>query len=260
MLRSYFGFIIFIGLLSGENVFAQTDYLVTAKGDTLKGQIGFQMLGKVEQAIIKANKRKTISAIQTREVFLKNTRYKPVQFDGLVRFMKVLSEGYVSKLAFQLEGAHSYDGILLKKRDGEMLEVPSLGFKKLMSNFFDDYELLSKQIEDGELGRGDLDKIITNYNQFISGRTTTVQVQNQPQPEISQNQKTNLELLYELKSDVEKADFQAKQDVLGMIADVEGKIKDNKTLPNYLIQSLKTSLTDQPALLEKFEKFLGSLN
>jgi hypothetical protein len=56
-------------LLSATAVHAQ-NYLVTNKGDTLKGSITLQLNGKIETAVVKGEKRASISAINTRVVSL----------------------------------------------------------------------------------------------------------------------------------------------------------------------------------------------
>jgi hypothetical protein len=242
-------------LLQSATLFGQADYLIVTKGDTLRGQIVFQQTGQVEQATIKGDKRETFSAIYVREVFLKSIRYKPVQYDGVVRFMRILNDGYLSLLAFQPKGLMNYDGRLLQKRDGRVLEVPTLSFKKLMSNFLKDHSVLAEQISNGTLGRGDLDSIIMNYNAFIAGQSRTTQsTQTTDSKAISK-----LDLLLSLKLEVEKTEFDSKPDAQDMIADAEEKIKSNKPLPNYLVKALKNSLDYRPNLAAKLEDLLKSL-
>ncbi len=234
---------------------AQPDYLVNTRGDTLRGQISLQKIAKVDQAVVKGVKKEAVSAIQVREVWLKGVRYKPVQYTGTISFMQILSEGYLSLLGFQQPGLMSYDGRLLHKRDGAMLEVPTLGFKKQMANFLKEDEGLAKQIQDGTLDRKELDKIIAEYNSFISGRTITAQVQTK----IDQKQKSKLELLSDLKTELGKIELDSKADVLDMIADVEEKIKSNKPVPAYLINALKSSLESKSDLKIKLNEFIGAL-
>ena len=144
------------------------DFLITTKGDSIKGTINFQLIGKIEIANIKASKREIVSAINTREVFLKGKRFKPVQFNGSILFMQILTEGYLSLLAFQPPNIMTYDGRLLQKKDGQLLEVPGIGFKKSMAKFFSDCPDLANKINAGEFGSKDLTEIINQYNILIS--------------------------------------------------------------------------------------------
>ena len=234
---------------------AQADYLVNTRGDTLKGQISFQLVGNLEQALVKGVKRETFSAVVVREVFLKGNRYKPVQYAGTIKFMQIISDGYLSLLAFQPQGIMNYDGRLLQKRDGSVLEVPSLGFKKQMSSFLKDHDPLAKKITDGTLDRKDLDKIISEYNQFIAGKTNAVAVQSK----IEMKQKSKLELLNDLKTEIDITALESKADVMDMLADVEEKIKGNKPLPNYLVQALKGRISNQALVQSKFEILMEAL-
>ena len=244
-----FSFILPLGLI------AQRDYLVTVKGDTVTGQISLQQFGTVEQALVKRDKREIFSAINVREVFLKGIRYKPLQYAGVIKFMQILSDGYLSLLAFQPQGIMNYDGRLLQMRDGRMLELPTLGFKKQMSNFLKDNESLVTKIQDGTLDRKDLDKIIAEYN----GAITAKKVSNEVQSQITMKQKSSLELLTDLKTEIEKSDLVSRLDVLDMMADLEEKIKSNKTVPAYLLKGIKSSLETKPGLLAKFDELIKVL-
>ena len=93
---------------------AQSDYLVNTRGDTLKGTIRFQMVGNLEQASVKGLKKETYVATAVRRVYLKGIHYKPVQFSGTIKFMQIISDGYLSLLAFQPQGVMNYDGRLLQ--------------------------------------------------------------------------------------------------------------------------------------------------
>src|SRR5688572_5850376 len=107
-------------LLSATAVHAQ-NYLVTNKGDTLKGSITLQLNGKIETAVVKGEKRASISAINTRVVSLEGKIYKPVQFNNNIQFMQVLVDGYLSLYGFQQPNIMAYDGRLLRKRDGKQM-------------------------------------------------------------------------------------------------------------------------------------------
>lgn len=232
---------------------AQSDYLINTKGDTLRGKISFSHVGKIEQAVVKGTKKTSVAGTSVREIFLKGVYYKPVQFAGAIKFMQIITEGYLSLLAFQPEGLMNYDGRLLQKKDGAIMEVPSLGFKKQMSNFLKDNDPLAIKIQNGTLGRGDLDAIISEYNSFISGKTATSKTQNQ----LITKQKSKLDLVADLKSEIEKSGMEGKQNALDMMVDVEGKIKSNSEIPTYLTNGLKEILKGNTDLLSKLETLLA---
>jgi hypothetical protein len=242
-------------LLLQINTSAQVDYLVNTKGDTVKGAIRLQMVGNIEQANVKGLKRESFQALNIREVFLKGVHYKPVQHAGTIKLMQIITDGYLSLLAFQPQGILNYDGRLLQKRDGSVLEVPSLGFKKQMAAFLQDNEKLSGEIKNGDLDRGDLSKIISSYNDYIIGKTKTQETLSK----IAVTQKSKLELLNDFRMDIEKTELEAKQDLLDMVVEVEGKVKDNKPLPNYLTQGLSDRLANQAELKKKLEVLLEGL-
>jgi hypothetical protein len=241
-------------LFAPSILFSQSDYVINTKGDTIRGKISFSQYGKIDQAVVKGNQKATVPGTSIREIFLKDVRYKPVQFAGAIKFMQIKTEGYLSLLAFQPEGLMNYDGRLLQKKDGAILEVPSLGFKKQMSAFLKDHEKLEAQIKDGTLGRNDLDKIISEYNSFIIGKTTSAMTQNQ----LITKQKSKLDLLADLKNEIGSKEMGSKQTALDMLADIEGKIKSNSDIPSYLTNGLKEILKGNSDLLDKLETLLNA--
>jgi hypothetical protein len=245
--------LLFSLLFSAHALIAQ-DYLITTKGDTLKGSIVFQLNGKIESATVKGQKRETISAIGVREVKMKSRRFKPVQFNGSVLFMEILTEGYLSLLAFQPPNLLSYEGRLLQKRDGKILEVPTLAFKRQMVAYLSDYPKLSKMIQADELDRKDLNEIIKQYNDFILGATENQNAQ----VKIESNQRSVLESIELLKSEIEKSDLPLKQDALDILADWAEKIKNKKTAMPYMIKSLNAALEPRNDLLEKLNAITGN--
>jgi hypothetical protein len=236
--------------------FSQKDYLVTIKGDTIRGKISLLQIGKVEQVSVKGEKRETFTPMQVRELLIDDVKYKPVQFSGAIQFMQIINEGYLSLLAFKPPGTMMYDGRLLKASDGRMQEVPTIGFKKHIAKLVSDDVGLAAKIEKGELGRKDLDKIISEYNAFISGNTETSMSQSQ----MSGKQKTKLEVLAGLKDDVEKSPLSNRQELMDMLADMESKIQTEKPIPSYLLKNIRTGLESSPDLILKWtelEKMLS---
>lgn len=242
-------FVILFFILLGTSAFSQ-DYLITHRGDTLKGSITFQAMGKIEMATVKGKTRETISAINTREAVKKGKRFKPVQFNGEIVFMEILTDGYVSLLAFKPPNVMAYDGRLLQKRDGRVTEVPALGFKKILSNFFSDYPDLVDKIKTGDYSQKDLSEIINSYNSFISDKTIATQAQDQ----LESTQQSKLELINSLRSEIEKSELPEKQDAIDMLNELMDKIKANKPILPYMIKSLSSALESRKDLIDMLKE------
>lgn len=239
--------------LFGFSAIAQNDYAVTTKGDTLYGKIVFQQLGKVEQVQVKGEKkRQTISAIQVRMVKVGEKVYLPVQYAEGVQMMEVVKDGYLSLLAFQPQGNMNYDGRLLKLRTGAVLEVPTIGFKKRVSEFLSDDVDLATRIKDGNLDRKDLDSIIVEYNIFIDKNTKASNLQTET--EIKQAPK--LEVLNTLINSIKGSSLDSKTETLEMLTELKEKISDGKAIPLYLSNALKENLKSEQDWIRKLESVL----
>ena len=247
--------IVFVVFLISLSATAQEDYAVTQRGDTLRGRVNFQQVGKIEQVSVKGETKHNLSSIQVRMASLKGKIYKPVQFSASVQMMEVMIDGYLSLMAFRPPNLMSYDGRLLLLRDGRALEVPSLGFKKYVSKFLSDDPELAEKIDHGDLDRKDLDKIVADFNSFVGKKTQILR----ERTEVVENQKSKLEMIDELRVEIEKSDIDAKKDLLDMLVEMKDKIANQKSVPAYLSNALKENLKAKPALLEKFEKLLSDL-
>jgi hypothetical protein len=236
------------------------DYILTSKGDSLAGEVKpftFSADKKV-QVISQDKKKSTFSIFQVREFVLKGEHYEPVKFNGTYAFMKLLSKGYLSLYAFQLENQLSYEGRYLLKRDGKGLEVPNLSFKKLMAKFLEDCSVVSKKIGSGEYGKQQLETIVAEYNTCVDERTidhkSIIAVRTE-QSKVS----ASWDVLE--KKVREKPDFAGKNDALEMISDIKLRIARSEKIPNYLVEGLKNSLaaTDlQPQLEQAVEDLKNS--
>ena len=147
------------------------DYAVTVRGDTLRGKVTLLSFEKIDQVQVKNDKKTTLTALQIRAVKFNGNIYRPVTYDSKLRFMKVLRDGYLSVLAYQTTPTNSsYDGILLMKADGAMMENPRLAFRRAMPEFLKD-PVLADSIEAGLLTRNDLMHVVDQYNHHIRVNT-----------------------------------------------------------------------------------------
>lgn len=233
------------------------DYLVTTKGDTLQGEVKPLSYGPEKKVqIITADKKKTTYSIfQTRAFRFKEEMYQPVRGDRGYVFMKLIKPGYLSLYAFQPDNQVSFDGLYLQKKDGSGMEVPNLSFKKQMTRFLAECENVASRIESGELSKKSIDEIVDEYNGCIDKRTSDhgkVLVQQ----EVRSKKIGAWDVLEEkVKA---KDDFEGKSDALEMITDIKNKISRGEKVPNFLLEGLKSSLS-QAGLTAELQQALDDL-
>lgn len=236
------------------------DVLITQKGDTVRGNIkllSFSAEKKV-QVTTTDKKKQVYSIFQVHNFILKSEKYVPVKGPNGYAFMKVIKEGYLSLYAFQLKDQLTYDGTFLKKKDSEGIEVPNLTFRKQMTKYLSDCPEVSAQVDDGKLGKSDLEKIIDAYNNCISQKSNAVA----EKPVIVDTRAQSVAsspwdaLEEKIKS---KPDFEGKTDALDMVGEIKSKLNQNQKIPNFLLDGLKRSLANTD-LTGDFEKAVQSLN
>jgi hypothetical protein len=234
------------------------DIFISSKGDTLKGevkQIAFGPEKKVQ--VITADKTKTVFSIfQTRLFVDKNVTYVPVKGPKGYVFMKLIKPGYLSLLGFQAENQTNYDALFLLKRDGTGQEIPGLTFKKVMTRFLAECPEVVSRIDNGDLGRKDVDQIVDQFNACIEGKTAA---QDKVSAQVQEQSKkiSAWDVLQEkVKS---KQDFEGKQDALEMITDIKGKIQRNEKIPKFLLEGLKSSL-ENASLSGELENAIKEVN
>jgi hypothetical protein len=219
------------------------DFLVTTKGDTIFGEtrpVTFSTEKKVT-IVDKEKKKSTYSMFQIRTYSNRKEIFVPVRTAAGFAFMKVIKPGYLSLLKFQLENQVTYDGQYLLKKDGTGIEVPNLTFKKTLTKFLGDCADVTKRIENGDLGKNDMEDIVDEYNACVSKRT-------EDQRLILSDKKVAEEKISSwdvLESKIKsKDDFKGKTDALDMIAEIKSKITRKEKVPNFMIEGLKSSLSD----------------
>jgi len=221
------------------------DYVVTIKGDTLRGKVKTVMFGPDKKVMVTgADKKKTtVSLFQTKAYSLKGETYHPVKGDKGYTFMKLIKPGYLSLYGFQLENQTSFDGLYLLKKDGHGVEVPNLTFRKTMTKFLSDSPEVTAKIEDGTLGKKELDEIIDSYNNYIESKSKS-------QQQAIAIKKEQLKGAGEWDAFEEKvksqAEFEGKSTALEMIGEIKNKVKNSEKIPNFLSEGLKGLLQNTP--------------
>lgn len=233
------------------------DYVVQLKGDTIRGVakiLSYERLDKVEIRAEGKGKKQLFTALEARTVFYKGETYHTVQLEGVgLKYMKLIKKGYLSYYGFRLPNQVTYDGLYLRKLDGKGMEVPNLTFKKTLSDYLGDCESLKNKLKAGDYSKRDLEKIIDEYNECKEKPQQAA-----PQPLVISNDKTQAidELLKKLNA---SADFATKKDAQDILTDIRNKSSRNESIPNYLLEGLKSNLNGQADLSDDLKKVLELL-
>jgi hypothetical protein len=217
------------------------DYLLTAKGDSLSGDIKPLSFGvdKKVQIAEEGKKKAVYSIFQVKEYRFKGDIFRPVKGPSGYTFMKLVKDGYLSLYFFQAANQATYDGLFLLKRDGSGIEVPNLGFKKAMKKFLDDCNVVANKIDADELNKKDLHAIIDQYNACITNYTSVAEKVVTTKKEVVQKSPAWDTLEEKVKAQPE---FEGKQNALEMIGEIKAKIASGQKIPNFLISGLQSSL------------------
>ena len=246
---------LFILLFASISLAAQTDYAITSKGDTLKGEVKILAYDLNDQVQIHINtKKKVYTSTEILTVFDEGILFKTVKFDGRFKYMQLLKSGFLSLYGFRMPNQTGYDGRYLLMRDGRGLEVPNLTFKKSLSNFLKDCPTVDDRIKSGDLGRKDMDKIIDEFNNCLQFKTEKRNTEIPASTVILDNTKSVDEFIKQVEA---APDFATKKDAIDLLKDLSGKVYRDEIPPNYLLKELRASFKDLPAFAEELEKILA---
>jgi hypothetical protein len=251
-------FFLLITLILMFTVGDAQDFVVTSKGDTVTGQVKPLLHGVDKKVqLVGQDKKKTVYPMfQVRSFRYKDDIYHPVKGPEGYVFMKLIKSGYLSLYHFQLPNQVAFDGMFLLLRDGQGMEVPNLSFKKFMKNFLEDCPEVAGKINDGELGKKELNQIIDEYNLCVQNKTI-----NHNKLIAEQQVQGKVITAWDILEDKVKAepDFEGKSNALEMIADVKGKIAKSEKIPNFLLEGLKSTL-NQDVFKAELENALKETN
>ncbi len=234
------------------------DYLVTNKSDTLRGEIKPMSYDQLDRVQVSVNKKKTIyTGLQIKIFSLKGELYRPIQRDNTIRFMKVIKAGFLSLYAYRMENQNTFDGRFLVRRDGPIIDVPNLNFKKTMVAFLSNCPTVKDKINSGDYGRKNLNEIIDDYNAYMETATKTMKDANAQVMEGNRKSQP----LEDLRNTVEGlTDFTGKKDAIDIVNDMILKTKDGQPIPNYQIEALKGYLHDHETAKDALDRILVTLN
>lgn len=135
------------------------------------------------------------------------------------------------------------------------MEVPNLGFKKMMANYLEECSELSLKIKNGDLGKGSIEEIIDAYNACLS-KDKTAPAQGVISSTESLNKTKQIEAIQTLKNKIKEQTFSSKEDALDILRDIETKVDRYENVSNYLLDGLQSALKDQATLSEDLEKLI----
>ena len=236
--RSFF---LLIALLSYVAGFAQSDYVITTKNDTIRGKVKFLNFGSSKniQVTTAQGKKSTYSIIQIKVAYMGDETYVPVRHERTYELMKVIKAGYLNMYAFQNANQVGWDGRYLLTMDNRGLELPNLGFRKIMIKYLTGCPTLTKRIESNELTKSDIDEIVDQYNACINASSKQA-AQSQEPVVVKKTTWDNLE-----NTVAQLEDFGSKNNCLDMIKDIKSKINRKEAIPEYILDALTNALKDQ---------------
>jgi hypothetical protein len=248
-------------LIFGFLVVRADDFAVTAANDTLRGKVSIQTYGNIDhvQVISSDKKKKTLTAIQVRAVSLAGQIYHPVRTDYGYRMMKLVTPGFASLYLGKAPIPNSgqgfyYDTPFIVKKDGSAIEVPNLGFKKVITNFLNECATLKDKLEEENWGKKDIDVILSEYNRCIEGQTKKMNIPG------SSPDNPKVAALLQLNTKIQNSSLAGKQDAVDILSDIVAKVRNGQVVPNYQIDGLKNILKESPELSGEFEKAIALAN
>jgi ribosomal protein S17E len=245
-------------LLTVDGLFGQSDYIVTLKSDTLRGEVRILSYDVQDRAQLTVNgKKQLFTALQVSQIYKDDHFLIPVRMENTIRFMQVIKKGYLSLYGYKQQNQSTYDGRFLVKQDGSSMDLPNITFKKMIAGYVEDCPTLSSQVKNGDYSRRDIEQIVEIYNNCVMTR----------QPEEAQAPLTSdlllkrkrTEAIEDLVNLVKEQDFENRQDALDLLADIQSKIDRNENVSNYQVETLRNFLAGQEKLQSQMEKVIGLL-
>lgn len=236
---------------------AQNDYLITTRGDTVRGELKLMFYTPEKRIQITKDKEKsTYTILNTKSFFFKGEIYKPAKGPEGYTFMKLIKPGYLSLLAFQVEKSATYDGRYLLKADGNGIEVPNLGFKKQLAKFLADCDAVSLKLEQDVYSKRDLETIVDEYNACIETKTIKAAQTITKEKETGVKANSWDALTEKINS---HDDFEGKSTALEMTADIKSRLQRGEKIPTFVIDGLKNVLAGQTDLKEALQLALSEI-
>jgi hypothetical protein len=233
-----------VALLISAVSFGQ-DYIVTMKSDTLKGEVrllSYDLLDRI-QLSQEGKKKTTYTALQVRRATIKGESYSPVKFDNAIRMMKMIRSGFISVYSFRAPGQTSYDTRVIQKIGESAIEVPNIGFKKIVGDIVADCPAVADKVKNGDFDRYHIEGLIDQYNECIANSSAR-------RVEAAQHQVVTpaSKLINDMKTKVNASDLTNKNDVNDLLNSIADRLNKKETVPAYMKEGLKGYLSSNEDL------------
>ncbi|UII30250.1 hypothetical protein LVD17_18310 [Fulvivirga ulvae] len=225
--------------------YGQNDYVVTTLRDTIRGEVQILLPSeRYEEITIKTDDGiRRFKAFQFIEVGKDSLVYRSVKFGEIYKVMQLDSEGYLSLLSFRSDGNYSFGARYLSKKTGEGIEVPTLLFKKIMSDFLSDCDEVEKKIEDKTYKRNDLEKLVSHYNSCIESQTRDMYSDTSSDKKITAKKTPEIspagEKIAAIKKKLQTIRSSEAPELMVLLNDIESKLGNNEKVPGYMLAALK---------------------
>jgi len=250
--------LVIVLILIGYCVLAQSEYVVTLKSDTVKGDVRIMSYDQIDRVQVSGKgKKEVFTALDVLIVRIGSESYKSVKIDNAIRLMKILKSGYLSLYGFKLPNQSGYDGRYLVKLDGTSMEMPNLGFKKMLSGFLEECDEVSAKVKKGELGKSKIEEIIDLYNECLTKAKPVVAVSAEPVNPDTSDKAMLKEAIQTLMTKIQQQEFGSREDALDILRDIQSKVNRDENVSNYLLDGLRSTLKDQAALTEDLNKLIS---
>lgn len=235
------------------------DFAIAIKGDTIRGKISIIDSPQYGHSlIVKANKKKqTYPAYKIAQLTKKGEIYHVNKIEGRYQFVKLVHQGYLSLYRYSPSDQNSsqlFQGSILIRKDGEMMPVPNLGFKKVVSTFLSDCETLSEKIMNGDYPKKDLIKIIDEFNMCIPQIYSPKPGDIVEEIVYTPNTAKIDELIEKVESD---SSLSGNDELQDMLSDLKSRLKSGKEIPGYLSKIVKSNLEGKNDLLILLDEILA---
>lgn len=191
---------------------AQEGYLITLKGDTLKGSITFLQNTFYDELHVKNEDGKTtFKAYQVQFVRIQDQAYEPITYANKKVMAQVVTKGALSQYLVRQENESTFNTRVLYK-DDEALVISNIGFRKRLIEYLNDCPLLTRQLENKEINPNKLAHIITTYNTNCIGETAEKPT---------------------------KPDFSELKELSQLLTDILTRVDSDEKVPTYMINALK---------------------
>jgi len=239
-------FLTVVALLISAVSFGQ-DYIITIKSDTIKGELkllSYDLLDRVQ--VQEAGKKKTTyTALQVRRAHIKDEDYSPVKFDNAIRMMKVVRSGFLSLYSFRAPGQTSYDTRVIQKIGTAAMEVPNIGFKKIVGDLVEDCPTVADKLKNGDFDRYHIEGLVDQYNECIATYSARrVETATAKQQESTPASK----LIDGMKTKVNASDLANKNEVNDLLTSIADRLNKKETVPAYMREGLKGYLSSNEDL------------